>query len=71
MLPNGKIVYWDAVQGMQDNRGPAAAECGHLAQNDAASVLDLRGSTPTWRVSDLDPASTPEGSDGQEFLPGA
>ncbi len=70
VLPNGKIVYWDALQGMQDNKGPVAKDYGHLAQNSAARVLDLRGETPTWEVSDPESASDPEGNDGEEFLPG-
>jgi hypothetical protein len=70
VLPNGKIVYWDALQGMQDNQGPVAKDYGHLAQNSAARVLDLRGETPTWEVSDPESASDPEGNDGEEFLPG-
>ena len=69
VLPNGKIVYWDALQGIQDAEVSAVAEFGDDAENDMARVLDLRGARPTWSVTDPDPAGAPKGQEG-EYLPG-
>ncbi len=69
VLPNGKLVYWDALQGIQDAQVSAVAEFGDDAENDMARVLDLRGSGPVWEVTDPDPAGAPEGQPG-EYLPG-
>jgi hypothetical protein len=69
VLPNGKIVYWDALEGMEDVRYNVVAEYGGVAQNDLARVLDLRGASPSWTVSNPDPASNP-GGNANEYLPG-
>lgn len=68
-LPNGKVVYWDALDSMEDTELNAVAEFGTKARNDLVRVLDLRGAQPTWTASDPDPASNPEGREG-EYLPG-
>jgi len=70
VLPNGKIVYWDALEGMEDVRYNTVAEYGGTAQNDLARLLDLRGAKPTWTVSNPNPASNPKGNNN-EYLPGA
>jgi hypothetical protein len=69
VLPNGKLVYWDALEGMEDVRYNVVAEYGGTAQNDLARVLDLRGAEPAWTVSNPDPASNPNGYNA-EYLPG-
>lgn len=68
VLPNGKLVYWDALEGMEDVRYTVVPQYGDVAQNDQARVLDLRGPTPTWTVSDPDPVSNPNGNNN-EYLP--
>ncbi|MFN2522193.1 MAG: hypothetical protein ABR614_02605, partial [Mycobacteriales bacterium] len=68
VLPNGKLVYWDALEGFEDVRYGTVPQYGDVAQNDQARVLDLRG-TPTWTKSDPNPASNPNGNDN-EYLPG-
>ncbi len=71
VLPNGKLIYWDALEGMEDVRYGVVPEYGNTAQNDKARVLDLRGARPTWAISDPDPASNPGGGDASfEYLPG-
>ena len=69
VLPNGKVLYWDALEGMEDPEVNGVAEFGHVAQNDAVRVLDLRGPRPTWARSEVDPVSNPDGLEG-EYLPG-
>ncbi len=69
VLPNGKLVYWDALDSIQEAQFNGVAEFGHQARNDMARVLDLRGATPTWQKSDPDPASNPDGREGS-YNPG-
>jgi hypothetical protein len=68
-LPNGKIVYWDALDSMEDTEINAVAEFGTKARNDMARVLDLRGDAPTWTASDPD-AGLPPGKREGDYLPG-
>ena len=68
-LPNGKIVYWDALDSIQEAQVNAVAQFGTDARNDMARVLDLRGPTPVWTRSDPNPASNPGGREGS-YLPG-
>jgi hypothetical protein len=68
-LPNDRVVYWDALDSMEDTELNAVFEFGTKARNDMARVLDLRGQEPTWTRSDPDPASNPQGGKGT-YLPG-
>jgi hypothetical protein len=70
MLPNGKLVYWDALDSIQEAEYSATFEFGHNARNDMARVLDLRGATPVFTRSDPETSVDPAGNDGSEFLPG-
>ncbi|MEO6206175.1 MAG: galactose oxidase-like domain-containing protein [Mycobacteriales bacterium] len=71
VLPNGKLVFWDALEGMEDVRYGVVPEYGNTAQNDFARVLDLRGGKPVYTLSDPNPASNPGGGDKDfEYLPG-
>jgi hypothetical protein len=70
MLPNGKLIYWDALDSIQETQAGVALEFGHKARNDMARLLDLRGAEPVWELSDPDTAADPAGNDGSEFLPG-
>ncbi len=70
VLPNGKIVYWDALDSIQEAQLNGVAEFGHQARNDMARVLDLRGAKPTWTKSDPNTSVPETGNDGKEFLPG-
>jgi hypothetical protein len=67
MLPNGKVVYWDALDSMEDVEYGAGFEFGDKARNDMVRVLDVE--TRTFTSSDPNPASNPDGRDG-EYLPG-
>ena len=40
-LPNGKILYWDALEGTENNRFSIVTEGGKTFTNDAARLLDL------------------------------
>jgi hypothetical protein len=69
-LPNGKVIYWDALDSIQEAEYSATFEFGDNARNGMARVLDLRGPEPVFTTSDPDAAVDPEGNDGSEFLPG-
>ena len=68
-LPNGKLVYWDALDSIQEADVNAVAQFGTDARNDMARMLDLRGDAPVFTRSDPDPASNPGGREGS-YLPG-
>ncbi len=70
VLPNGKIVYWDALDSIQEAQFNGVLEFGHQARNDMARVLDLRGDKPSWVKSDPNTSVPATGNDGKEFLPG-
>jgi hypothetical protein len=70
MLPNGKLIYWDALDSIEETKTGVALEFGHKARNDMARLLDLRGEEPVWELSDPETSVDPAGNDGTEFLPG-
>lgn len=69
MLPNGKLVYWDALDSIQEADVNAVAQFGTDARNDMARTLDLRSGKPAFAKSDPNPASNPDGRQGS-YLPG-
>lgn len=71
VLPNGKIVYWDGLEGMNRAGLNVVAEFGHVAMSDQARVMDLRGGKPAWQVPTPDDSGTnKEGYDkNAEFIP--
>ncbi len=68
-LPNGKIVYWDALDSIQEAEFNGVGEFGDLARNDMARVLDLRSGKPVFTQSDPN-AGLPPGKRQGEYLPG-
>ncbi|HKT82680.1 MAG TPA: hypothetical protein VJQ84_02470, partial [Solirubrobacterales bacterium] len=45
-LPNGKVLYWNGLEGMENVQLNTVAEYGNVAACDQARLLDLSG--PTW-----------------------
>ena len=69
VLPNGKLVYWDALEGMEDVRLNVVAELGNTGQNDVSRQLDLRSGSPVWTVpGKADGGANPNGNTN-EYLP--
>ena len=69
VLANGKIVYWNNLEGTENIKFNTVLEAGDAAANSQSRVLDLSGANgPTW--------STPSPSDGgaqdqaQYLIPG-
>jgi len=48
VLPTGKVLFWDGLEGMNKVQLNVVAEFGDVAQNDQSRVLDLSGATPTF-----------------------
>jgi hypothetical protein len=51
VLTNGKVLYWDGLEGMEDNDAGAAMEFGDKAVEDQTRLLDLSGAMPTWTTT--------------------
>jgi hypothetical protein len=68
-LPDGTVLYWDGLEGMEDVRYNTVLEIGDQAQDDLSRVLDLRG-TPRWTTPQPATGGTPNGGVGDEYLPG-
>jgi hypothetical protein len=67
-LPDGTVLYWDGLEGMEDVDVNTVAQIGHTAQDDQSRILDLRTGRPRWATP------TPEragdgGGVGDEYLP--
>jgi hypothetical protein len=45
-LSNGKVLYFNALEGTENIQNGTAAEFGNVSVNDQTRVLDLAG--PTW-----------------------
>ena len=70
VLPNGKLVYWDALEGMEDVRYNVVAEYGRTAQNDVSRQLDIRSGTPVFKVpGHVDGGANPKGNPNADYLP--
>ncbi len=70
VLPNGKILYWDALEGMEDVKYNVVAEYGASAQNDQSRLMDL--ASRSWSVpTPYDSGTNATGADDQgAYLPG-
>ncbi|CAA9217709.1 MAG: hypothetical protein AVDCRST_MAG54-412 [uncultured Actinomycetospora sp.] len=75
VLPDGKVFFWDALEGTENNQYSIVTEGGTTFTNDSARRLDLgAGNTnPTWDTPDaFDGGANPNGT-GKEgaLIPGA
>jgi hypothetical protein len=70
VLPNGKIVYWDGLEGMDEVKLTVASDFAKYARNSQSRLMDLRGGSPTWSTpTPYDGGANPNGNDN-EYLPG-
>ena len=73
MLPNGDVVYWNALEGTENVEYGVAAEFGRAAVDDQTRVLDLNLRHPqhsTWRTPTPDDGGA-ENKGGHYVLPEA
>ena len=70
-LANGKQLYYNGLEGMNNVNLNAVAEYGNAALNGQSRVLDMTGDTPSWSVPEpFDGGANPEGNDeDNEYLP--
>ena len=51
VLPSGKILYWNGLEGTEDVHYPIAADGGHDSLHHSRTrLMDLSGSTPLWNI---------------------
>lgn len=55
-LPNGNIVYWDALEGTENINNSIVAEYGRVSENDTSRLLRFVNGLPTWDIPE-----TPDG----------
>lgn len=48
MLPDGRIIYWGGLEGIEDGTAPVAADGGRAIIESRVRLLDLRGKRPKW-----------------------
>ncbi|MGH2730381.1 MAG: galactose oxidase-like domain-containing protein, partial [Actinomycetota bacterium] len=51
MLPDGRVIYWGGLEGLEDSVAPAALDGGRGVINSRVRLLDLRGGSPKWSVA--------------------
>lgn len=49
LLADGRLLYWNAIEGSEDLTGPIAAQGGDTIRNDRSRLLSL-GQSPQWAV---------------------
>ncbi|MGB2939110.1 MAG: galactose oxidase-like domain-containing protein [Candidatus Dormiibacterota bacterium] len=50
VLPDGRVVYWNGLEGLENVKTSVVIEGGLASRNSQARVLDLSGSSPSWAV---------------------
>jgi hypothetical protein len=69
VLPNGKILFWNALEGQENIKTSIVNEYGSVALNDQTRVLDPSG--PTWvKPSPVDGGANPGGYANDPLVPG-
>src|SRR5438552_2900267 len=70
VLPDGRVLYWDGLEGFENIQHSTVAEAGDAAVNDQSRVLDLRG--PSWSTPEPgDGGANPNGYDDEYLYPNA
>lgn len=72
-LPNGKVLYWDALEGTENNTFSIVAEGGATFTNDSARLLTgvQDGGKPQWsEPKQYDGGANPNGNPGRPLIPG-
>jgi hypothetical protein len=68
VLPDGRILYWDALEGTENNRFSIVAEGGTTFTNDQTRLLDL--AKRTWqRPEPVKGGANPAGADASQSDP--
>ncbi|MDP9067021.1 MAG: DUF1929 domain-containing protein [Actinomycetota bacterium] len=69
VLPDGRILYWNALEGTENVKDSIGAEYGKVSINDQTRVLDLSGDQPRWsEPSPLRAGANPDGYETEPLL---
>jgi hypothetical protein len=69
VLPNGRILYWNALEGQENIKTSIVTQYGAVALNEQSRLLNLRG--PFWRKpTPSDAGANPNGYDTDPLVPG-
>src|SRR3954462_5476738 len=69
VLPSGKILYWNALEGTENIKTSIVTEYGAKSINDQTRLLDLSG--PTWsKPTPNDAGANPNGYANDPLFPG-
>lgn len=71
-LPNGKILFWDALEGTENNTFSIVGEGGATFTNDSARLLTgIASGKPEWgEPKPFDGGANPQGNPGRPLIPG-
>jgi hypothetical protein len=71
VLPDGRVLYWSALEGTERVEGNTVTEFGYESLNDQSRVLDLLGPRPRWTTpSPADGGANPDGYETSPLVPG-
>ncbi len=70
VLPNGRIVYWNALEGTERIERSLITDYGSVALNDQSRLLNLSTNPPTWTVPSPSDAGANPGGYGNPLFPG-
>ena len=73
VLSNGKVLFWDGLEGMNRVQYNVVAEFGDVAQDDQSRVADFRPTVPTFAIPGNQTAAPTDGHGDpvNSVLPGA
>jgi len=70
ILPNGEILYWNALEGTEDVKNAIAGEFGDVSINDQGRVLAFGSDGPTWtQPAPIDAGANPTGYNTDPLTP--
>ena len=65
-LPDGRVLYWNALEGTENIKTSIVSEFGYVTVNDQSRLLKLSGGKPTWaQPSPVDGGANPNGYDNE------
>ncbi len=62
MLPDGRVLYWGGLTGLEDCDAHLAADAGECGELSPTRILDVRSATPSWSTP------TPEMGGGDDLF---
>ncbi len=70
-LADGRILFWDALEGTENNKFSIVGEGGTTFTNDASRLIDLSKGAPQFSTPDhFDGGANPKGDPGEPLIPG-